>query len=59
MSKVEPVTVVAKDVRELKRVLTKVPAGGVWLVERGPFGHASILCYDAQGNLHTTVRNKP
>lgn len=54
----EPVTVVAQDVRELKKALQKVPAVGAWYVERGEHGHANILCYDAHGNLHTTIRNK-
>ena len=50
--------IVAQDVRELKKALQSVPAVGEWLVERGDFGHASIKCYDAQGNLHTVIRNK-
>jgi hypothetical protein len=50
--------VVAQDVRELKKVLQKVPADGQWLVERLEHGYASIRCYDPYGNLHTIIRNR-
>jgi hypothetical protein len=54
-----PVTVVAQDVRELKKALQKVPAVGSWFAEVSEHGHASLVCYDAFGNRHTIVRNKP
>jgi hypothetical protein len=50
--------VVAQDVRELKKALQKVPAGGSWFVERGDYGHCSVICYDEFGEQHTIIKNK-
>jgi hypothetical protein len=54
--------VVAKTVGELARRLASLAASdhatGYWSVERGAFGHGSIIVYDKHGNELLELRNK-
>jgi len=53
-----PDVVYAKNIGELQEQLKNLPKAGSWLVDRGDFGHATIMVYDADGAKIREIRNK-
>jgi len=51
---------VAESITDLIEILVEANgAGFTWCVEKGRYGHGTIVIYDAEGREIETIRNKP